>query len=319
MSMVRMARIAGLAIALCAVTTAPAHAAFFPDLTVGLAPVTAGGTPTLAAAIAQPATDTPIERFTLTLPAGFSATGAPGASSCAATALASGTCSAGTRIGTFRFRLGTDVPLAGGIYKTSPTTFGFLVSFLDGAVSQTVQGSLSSRASGALDIKLDQLPALPLTQLQLAFSEGPLSLVRAPDQCGAYTLDGKFTSRSGELAIDRTTMAIRGCEGVPAVMVADVRMTERRFEAGGSVYGTRTMIAWWASEGVDHTDLRIERRVDGVWRHVGTLIATGWKGNNFVRWDGRLNGRELKPGRYGVRIQPAGSDAAERLRFRIVR
>ena len=319
MSMVRMARIAGLAIALCAITAAPAHAAFFPDLTVALAPATAGGTPTLATAIAQPATDTPIERFTLTLPAGFRATGAPGASSCLAASPASGTCSAGTRISTFVGRLGTNIPLGGGIYKTGPTTFGFVVSMLDGAVSQTVQGSLTTRASGALDLKLDQLPALPLTELRLGFFDGPLSLVRAPDACGAYTLDGKFTSRQGELAIDRTTMAIRGCEGVPAVLVANVRMSERRFESGGSMYGTRTMIAWWASENVDHTNVRIERRVNGAWRRVGTLVASGWKGENFVRWDGRLKGRELKPGRYGVRIEPAGSEAAKRLRFRIVR
>jgi hypothetical protein len=319
MSMVRMARIAGLAIALCAITAAPAHAAFFPDLTVALAPATAGGTPTLATAIVQPATDTPIERFTLTLPAGFTATGAPGASSCLAASLASGKCSAGARIGTFVGRLGANIPLGGGIYKTGPTTFGFLVSVLDGAVSQTVQGSLTSRASGALDLKLDQLPALPLTELRLGFFDGPLSLVRAPDACGAYTLDGKFTSRTGELAIDRTTMAVRGCDGVPSVLVANVRMSERRFEAGGSVYGTRTMIAWWASEQVDQTNVRVERRVDGVWRRVGTLVATGWKGNNSVRWDGRLKGRELKPGRYALRVQPAGSVAADRVGFRIIR
>lgn len=317
--MVRMARIAGLAVALCAVTAAPAHAAFFPDLTIGLAPATAGGTPTIAAAIAQPATDTPIERFTLTLPAGFSPTGAPGASSCTDAALGADACPADTRIGTFLARLGVNVPLAGGIYKTGPSTFGFRVSVLDGAVSQIVQGSVVPRTNGALDLTVDQLPALPLTQLQLAFSDGPLSLVRAPDQCGAYTIDGKFTSRSGELAIDRTTMAIRGCEGVPAVLVADVRMSERSFESGGSVYGTRTMIAWWASEEVDHTKVLIERRVDGSWRRIGTLVATGYKGDNFVRWDGRLKGHALKPGRYGVRIQPAGSEASDRLRFRIVR
>jgi hypothetical protein len=317
--MMRMARIAVLAIALCAVTAAPAHAAFFPDLTLGLAPATAGGTPTIAAAIAQPSTDTPIERFTLTLPAGFNPTGAPGASACGGAALSAGVCPADSRIGTFLGRVGVNVPLAGGIYKTGPSTFGFRVSLLDGAISQIVQGSIIPRASGALDLKVDQLPALPLTQLQLALSGGRLSFVQAPDQCGAYTIDGKFTSRNGELAVDRTTMAIRGCDGVPSVLVADVRMSERSFESGGSVYGTRTMIAWWMSERVDHTNVRIERRVDGAWRRVGTLVATAWEGENFVRWDGRLNGRELKPGRYGVRIQPAGGEASKRLAFRIVR
>jgi hypothetical protein len=313
-----MARIVVLAVALCALTAAPARAAFFPDLTIGLAPATAGGAPAIAAVIAQPATDTPIERFTLTLPAGFSAAGAPGATSCGGAALVAGTCPTGSRIGTFFGRLGVNVPLAGGIYKTSATTFGFRVSVLDGAISQVVAGSVISRANGSVDLKVDQLPALPLTQLQLGFSAGPLSPVRAPAQCGAYPLDGKFTSRKGEFAVDRTTVAIRGCDGVPAVLVANVRMSEQSFESGGSIYGTRTMIAWWASDAVDHTNVRIERRVNGAWRRVGKLVASGWKGENFVRWDGRVNGRELKPGRYGMRIQPVGSEAAKRLRFRIV-
>ena len=319
MSMVRTARIAGLAVALCAVMAAPAQAAFFPDLTVGMAPATAGGTPSLAAAIAQPAADTPIERFTLTLPPGFDMAGAPGASPCDVAALQAGGCPATSRIGTFLGQLGTNLPLASGIYKTGPSTFAFVVSALDGAITQTVGGSLSRRASGAVDIKLDQLPALPLTKLQLGFSGGPLSLVRAPAECGAYTIDGKFTSRSGELAIDRTTMAVRGCQGVPAVLVANVRMSERSFQPGGSVYSSRTTIAWWASDAVDHTDVLIERRQDGAWRRVGTLVATGNAGVNLLRWDGRVRGRALKPGRYGLRVHPAGSESSDRLGFRLVR
>ena len=69
--MAKAARIALLSLALCAFTAAPAHA-FFPDLTVALGPATASGNPALTAVISQPATDTPIERFTLALPSGFS-------------------------------------------------------------------------------------------------------------------------------------------------------------------------------------------------------------------------------------------------------
>jgi hypothetical protein len=318
MAMVKMARIAGLAAALCFVTAAPAHAAFSPDLTVGLAPATAAGSPELTATVVQPATDTAIERFTLTLPAGFSAAGAPAASACTLALVRAGTCPPATQIGLFAVQVGASAPATGTIHKTGANSFGLFVSALGGAVSQTVEGSLVQRASGALDLKLDQLPALPLTGLALRLWGGQWSLIRTPGECGNYTLDGKFTSRLGEFAIDRTLMAISGCAGAPTVTVANARLSDTRFKAGGSVYGTRTTIEWWASQAADHTTLRIERRVDGTWRAVGGLVANGNAGDNFVRWDGRVRNRILKPGRYALRIQPAGSAPAQRVRFRIV-
>ena len=317
--MVKLARMAGLVAALCLVAAAPARAGFLPDLKVGLAPPTAGTSPALTATLSQPATDTPIERFTLALPAGFTLAGAPGASACAVSALRVDACQPASQIGAYAGRLGASVWFTGTIHKTGPTSFGMFVSVLDGAVSQAVEGSLTQRASGAIDMKLDQLPALPMTVLALRFWGGGHALARTPGQCGNYTIDGKFTSRLGELAIDRTLMPISGCAGVPAVQVANVRLSARRFKAGGSIYGTRTVIAWWASRAVDHTDLRIERRKRGRWRKVGVLVATGNAGDNVVRWDGRLKSRTLKPGRDRMRIQPAGSEPAKRVRFRILR
>lgn len=303
--MVKLARTAGLAIALCAFTAAPAHAVFSPELTVDLAPPTAAGAPALALMMSQPATDTPVERFTLSLPAGFRAAGAPAAPT-------------GTQIGAFAARLGTTVPITGAITKTGATSFRLVLSVLGGAVSQTVEGTVAQRANGSLDLKLDQLPALPITVLALRFWGGDHSLIRMPGQCGNYTLDGKFTSRAGDLAIDRTLLPVTGCAGTPSVQVANVRLSATRFRAGGSVYGTRTVIAWWASRATDHTDVRVVRRVDGAWRRVGVLVATGNAGDNFVRWDGRVRQRALKPGRYGLRVQPDGSEPTQLVRFRIV-
>jgi hypothetical protein len=308
-----------LAVALCLLSATPAQAAFFPDLTIGVAPPTAGGTPALTATIAQPATDTPIERFTLALPAGFAVAAAPGAATCAVPAVRAGTCPATSRIGTFNGRLGSTVTFGGTIHKTGPNSFGMFVGVLGGAVGQVVEGTLNPRPNGALDMKLDRLPALPMSTLTMRLWGNGLALVRTPNTCGTYTIDGKFTSRRGELAIDRTLMPITGCAGVPAVQVANVRFSAKRFRAGGSTFGTRTIIAWWASRAVDHTDVRIERRVHGAWRVLGVLVATGNPGDNFVRWDGRLRNRTLKPGSYGLRIQPAGSAPAKLKRFRIVR
>ena len=316
MAMVIMARTAGLAAALCLITAAPANAAFYPDLRVGVTPATPAATPMLTATISQPATDTPIERFTLTLPAGFSAPGAPGAVPCPLPVLRTGACPPTTRIGFFAVRLAASAPVTGTIHKTGANTFGLLVSVLGGAVTQAVEGSVVRRTNGALDMKLDQLPALPVTALALRFFGGKYSLVRTPAQCGRYTVDGKFTSRRDELAIDRSAMAI-ACAPVATVSAANLRMSDRRFKAGS--YGTGTVFAWSLSRAVDHSDVKIERRVDGAWRSVGRLVATADAGENHVRWDGRLRGHKLKPGIYAARIQPAGGEATGRIRFRIVR
>lgn len=314
MSMVRTARIAGLAAALCAVTAAPAHAAFMPDLTLALDPPTASTAPALTATLAQPATDSAVERFTLNLPAGFGALGAPGASVCPPAALRAAACPAASRIGTVDGRIGGNVGLSGGLYKTGADRFAGIVSALGGSIGQVVPGSIAKRADGSLDLKLDQLPALPLTRLSFRFDGGQRSLVRTPARCGEYDVDGKFTSRTGEFALDRTTVAVSGCSGVPAVQVANIRLSRTSFRAGGY----RTIIAWWASRAADHTNVRVERRVKGRWRVLGVLVANGNAGDNAVRWDGRLADRALRRGTYGLRIQPAGSAPSRVVRFRVL-
>ncbi len=316
--MVQMARTAGLVAALFLVTAAPAHA-FFPDLSVELSPPSVNRSPALTATISQPATDTPIERFTLTIPAGFTATSAPGAATCAPAQFTANSCAEDTEIGDFTGHLGSSVALDGPITKTSDETFGMYVSILGGAVSQVVRGSLVRRDNGTLDLKLDELPALPITDLVLHFAGGDRSFIHTPARCGDFTLDGKFTSRRGELAIDRKKITIGGCADVPVIRAENVRFSDRRFEAGGSPYSARTIIAWWLPQAVDHTNVLILRRVDGRWRKIGRLVGTGEEGDNSLRWDGRLHGDELEPGRYAVRIQPAGSNPGPRVGFRILR
>ena len=95
-------------------------------------------------------------------------------------------------------------------------------------------------------------------------------------------------------------------------------MSHTIFKAGGSKLGYRTIVAWWAARSVDHTNVRIERRVRGRWRVLGVLVGAGNAGENKLRWDGRLRGRALRPGGYGLRIQPAGSAPSKLARFRIL-
>ena len=318
MRMVKRTRIPILAVAACLLTTAPASAAFFPDLTLGIEPPNAATAPALTATITQPAADSAIQRFTLSLPKGFRAANAPGASECAPAAVAAARCGAATRIGTVDGRIGNAIGFSGTIHKLAGGRFAAVVSALNGSIAQVIPGSLTKRADGALDLRLDQLPALALTSLSFRFEGGDRSLVRTPATCGEYDVDGKFTSRAGELALDRTTVPVTGCSGVPAIQVANVRMSRPRFRAGGSPLAYRTIIAWWASRAVDHTNVRIERRTGERWRVVGVLVGTGAQGENRIRWDGRVGNRALRRGTYGVRVQPAGSAPSKLVRFRIL-
>jgi hypothetical protein len=302
---VNRARYIGFAVSLCAfAAAAPANAAFFPDLDVEFAPANAHTAPGLSATFTQPQTDTAIERFTLSLPAEFGALKARGVEACGLAAVRAAACPPATRLGAVDGRVGTQTAFSGTIHKVTHNRFAVSVSALGGAIRQVVPGSITRRANGSLDLKLDQLPALALTRLTFRFYGGGAALIRTPSKCGDYTVDGKFTSRRGELALDRSVVAITGCRGVPAVRVSNVRLT-------------RTIIAWWAARWVEHTDVRIERRTKRGWRRVGTLVTGGVLGDNRLRWDGRVNGRVLRPGAYGLRIQPAGSAPSERVSFRI--
>jgi hypothetical protein len=318
MTMMQRIRIAGLAAALCLIAAAPARADFFPVLGVDLAPPTASTAPGLTATITQPAKDSAIERFTLNLAAGFESIGAPGAQPCSTAALQAAACPPASRIGTVDGLIGDTLGFSGAIHKVSADRFAVVVSTLGGSIGQVVPGSLTKRSDASLDLKLDQLPSLPLTSLTLRFDSGARSLIRTPSKCGSYDVDGKFTSRSGELALDRTVVAVTGCSGVPAVRVANLRLSHRSFRAGGSRLGYRTIIAWWAARGADHTNVRIERQTRRGWHVLGVLVTDAQVGQNIVRWDGRLRDRALKRGSYGVRIQPAGSAPSKLVRFRVL-
>ena len=313
LKMVPTARITGLALALSLLVAAPASAAFAPDLDLSLDPPTASSQPALTATYKQPAVETPVERFTLNLGAGFELTGAPAAQACSAEAFRALSCPASSGIGTVEAQIGPSARLFGFIHKLGANRFAAWVTGLGGSVRQEIAGSIAERSDGSIDLRLDRLPALPMTSLTFRFAGGGLALVRTPSRCGSYGIDGKFTSRKRELALDRTSISVTGCKGVPAVQVQNVRLNRTSFRVGGY----RTIIAWWAARSVDHTNVRIERRVRGHWRVLGVLVAAANAGENTVRWDGRLGGRALRPGEYGVRIQPAGSAPSKITRFRI--
>lgn len=304
-----------VACALALWAAAHAHADFVPSLQVGLDPPTAAMPAALTTTIAQPPLDTAVERFTLALPAGFTALAAPEASACSLPAIRAASCPAASQIGTVNALVGAAVGFSGTIHKASADKFVLIVSGINGSIKQVVAGSVAKRADGSLDLTLDNLPALALSSLTLSFDGAGRSLVRTPEKCGSYAIDGKFTSRHDELALARTMVDITGCSGVPAIGVTNLRMSRNRFKVG-----RQTIIAWSATRAADHTDVRVERRVKGRWKVVGVLVATAKAGENVLRWGGLVGERPLKPGRYVLRIQPAGSAPAKPpLPFEILR
>lgn len=305
-------------IAVCALfgaLAAPAHADFVPNLEIGLEPATAGSAAALTATISQPPRDTAIERFTLNLPKGFRALSAPDASSCPLASIRLSSCPASSQIGTVDALIGVGIAFTGTIHKASRDKFVLIVSGLGGSLRQVVGGSITKRDDKSIDLTLDELPALALSRLSLRFDGGGRSFVQTPKDCATYPIDGKFTSRLDELALARTMVGITGCSGVPAIGVTNIRMSRKRFKVGH-----QTIIAWSATHAADHTAVRVERRAKGKWKVVGVLVATGKAGENVLRWGGLIGDKRLRPGKYALRIQPAGSAPAKPpLPFEILR
>jgi hypothetical protein len=299
--------------AVACATPTPAQAAFAPELSVGVTPATPAAAPAITATVSQPAGATPVQRFTLSLPAGFTTLGAPAAGVCPLRSLLALHCPAASRIGTLDAVIGGSVAFSGAIHKAGPTRFGVVAGGLGGAVKQAIGGAVRGRADGSLDLTLDQLPALAFTRLTVQLDGGGRSLFGTPARCGAYPLDGKFTSRRGEMALARTIVRVLGCPGTPVVAVSDVRLSRVRLRPG---FGT--VLRWTASQAADHTLVRVERRAKGRWRAAGGLVAEARAGENVLRWDGAVDGRRLEPAGYALRVQPAESAPSARIPFRVV-
>lgn len=292
---------------------ASAHADFAPELRVALDPPHASSTSALTATVTHPAQDTAIQRFTLNLPAGFTGVGAPGATACPLASVFAFSCPASSRIGGVEAVVGSTIAFSGPIHKTSAGHFAVFLSGLGGAISQVVSGSMSGRSDSSIDLKLDQLPALGLSRLSIHLHGGSRALFRTPPQCGYHTIDGKFTSRQGDLALARTIVEITGCAGAPTVRVSNVRLGKKRFHARGF----KTVVRWTASQAAERTTLHFTRRRGKRWRNAGKLVGMAREGENLLRWDGTLRGRKLRRGAYRLRIQPQGSSRSAPVRFRV--
>lgn len=139
---------------------------------------------------------------------------------------------------------------------------------------------------------------------------------------------GSGSGASSAVGGASSTAGSSGAGGAVAGSAPDVLVPQlQRLRAGNLRRGRSTTVRYTLSEAATVT-LKVERRVKTRekvrWIKVrGTLRRQGRPGNNMTRFDGRLQGRRLKPGHY--RLVAVARDAAgnqgppRRATFRVLR
>jgi hypothetical protein len=307
---------AGLAI------PASASSAYAPSLAVSLDPAKPERAPALTVRVVQASEDTPSRTIRIGLPDGFGANRSTQVVTCAESEESAGTCPDASRLGTATAETAVG-NLSGGVHLASSATATRIVVFLrdsTGIVTQKLVGTVQARPDGGLDLVLGDLPQVTITSLVLDLAGGGRSLFENPAACGRYTFTAEFLSHAGEIAEDRAPpVAISGCSSLPRITRIHVR--PRRFHAVREAADRRrpghaTRLSWIASETTGGTKVRVHRRKRGRWRRVGAVLASGEEGKNVFRFEGRLRGSALKPGRYRFVLVTRDSDG-QRSRARI--
>ena len=220
-----LAAVAGVALA--ASLAAPAHAAFAPRLSVTVDPPTSGSPAALGVEVTQSSGDEAIQSLRLTFP-GFAV--APGVLSwpaCSGDAETSGSCPAGSRMGsatsTTDFGDFTGDVFYGGLTGENPRVLVFLKNALVPLVAdQKLVGRLEP-VPGGQELVFDDMPGATATRFVVRLDAANRALVSAPTRCGGYDLLGRFTSHGGGHWQATSRVAIGGCPGAkPAISRASL-------------------------------------------------------------------------------------------------
>lgn len=312
---------AALAAAALSQAAAGAQGAYAPRLTIEVAPAA----PRTAASLTSSFRQEPGEssnrtirvRFppTFTFNPGFAVTG------CTPAEEGAGSCPDASRIGTatVESELGT---FTGTVHFASDYRLLIYLRTL-GLIEQKIVAILTVLPDGSIESVLDDLADVRVTSSTIALDGGSRSLFLTPAACGAQTVEGRFTSHSGEEARSDARVEIAGCDSAPEIARLTVRPVRLRPGAPGSV-------RWQLSEGGSRTDVAIERlRRTGPggawirWRRVLSATGTAVGGENRLRVDSIPGWRRLAPGTYRAAIQ-ARSDRGKvtdsrAVEFRIVK
>ena len=308
--------IAAAAAAMALGGAAPASAAYAPRMSFVVEPAT----PRAPAAITATVVQEPGESATRTQRVSFSSEFGfnPGFAvrGCTAAQEEARACPEESRIGTLTSVTGLGT-FGGPVYFSEDFRLLIFVRGFAGLVEEKLVGIFVVRPDGGYDSIFDNLPNLAATFAELRMEGGPKTFSLTPKRCGRHLVIGHFTSHNGEEARSEASFEVSGCP----TFVRDLRLSAASFRAvrrssdrKRSGYGT-TLI-WRLSREASATQVRVERRERGRWRAVGAVTGPGRKGLNSLRFDGRLGGRALPPGRYRFALSAEGG-RVERIGFRV--
>jgi hypothetical protein len=273
--------------------TAPASAAFAPQLQIKLDPATAGKAPAITSVVTQAAGETPSKTVKVSFPVGFGPQLGAKVNSCSPTDEANQACPPDTQLGTATADasvLGLPAHFDGTVNLAGVQGAKFrLVIFLHSPTfgDQKIVGQAAVRPDGGYDTTFDNLPNTLVTHFELDLAGGEKALLQNPSKCGNYVFKAAFTSQNGEQATGQFPVDITGCTAQAAKPLALgaiklARDGSVRFTLGAPAKGTVT--------------------IKRGGRKVLAKRFTGAAGANRVRT------RKLKPGRYVVAITATGAD-----------
>lgn len=207
--------------------TCPGPLPFGPQLLVSANSQRAGGPSAISATFRRQGGEALPSRFTLTLPAGLSAS-LGSVQACPDSEAAAGSCPSASRLGSVQLGVGsgpTPAVLSGGAYLAGPYRHApfSMVMAIPATVGPFNLGTVAFRAamqidgrSGRVTVASDPLPSVvggvSIRMQALSLSLDRPGFVRNPTSCGPHTLDASLESGEGATATLSSPYRVSGCK-----------------------------------------------------------------------------------------------------------
>jgi hypothetical protein len=227
----------------------PAPQPFAPDFVAGTSSTRAGAKAPLAVTIRRASGERMLERFTMKLPPGVSASLGP-VRRCAAAAVSAGACPRESRIGAAFVETGSGTSpflLEGDVFLTGPyrrAPFGVVLVFRALAGPFDL-GTVVIRAAlrvdpltGQVSVETDSFPRMlkgvPLRIQTVAMDLDRPGFMTNPTSCAASAATARMESVDGSVSNGRSRFAVGGCRALRFRPTLSMTLTEReQLHAGG--------------------------------------------------------------------------------------
>lgn len=301
-----------MALAALLVAAATASAAYAPKLEIKIDPSTPSSPVAITSKIIQASGETANKTVKVAFPPGFAAGLKSKVQPCTPEQEAADTCPPISEVGSAQ-AVTAIATLTGPVYlelvNGTQLRLAIHLSGLGGLIKQNVYGDIIL-SGGRVNTVFDNLPNTATTLFELDLLGGDKALSVTPRTCGPGTFDAQFTSQNGEQATSQAQVTISGCPTTPVVSAVSVRPKSfraiRRF-SDTQRRGFSTTLRYTLSEATNGSRIKVQKRVKRHWKMAGSFVAGGDQGVNAVKFDGRVRGKALKPGRYRFLVQTTGN------------